>query len=143
MLPKLVKLDMKRILLTALFLASCLLPIAGLAQTNPCDLNQDGKVDSTDVTLAKNMALGTATCTANVAGTGVCNVVVVQRVVNAMPANGGNCVTGTGAVAHYVSLSWTASVSTGVVGYKVYRATTSTGSYTLLTSTLVPTDQLH
>lgn len=128
---------MNRISLAVLTTSLCLLPIAGFAQTSPCDLNQDGKVDSSDVQLATNMALGTASCTANVAGSGVCNVVVVQRIVNA--ALGGSCVTGTGAVAHYVSLSWTASVSSGVVGYKVYRATSATGSYTLLTSSPVTT----
>jgi hypothetical protein len=128
---------MNRLSLAVLTTTLCLLPIAGFAQTSPCDLNQDGKVDSTDVQLATNMALGTATCTANIAGTGVCNVVVVQRVVNA--ALGGTCVTGSGAVSHYVSLSWTASVSANIVGYKVYRATSSTGSYTLLTASPVTT----
>jgi hypothetical protein len=46
--------------------------------------------------------------------------------------------TGTGVqpVQHTVALSWTASTST-VVGYKVYRSTTSGGPYTLLTSTPV------
>lgn len=120
------------VLITTVFLCS-----GAFAQTNSCDLNADGKVDSADVQLATTMALGTSPCTTNIAGTGVCNVVVVQRVVNA--ALGGACVTGTGAVSHYVSLSWTASVSTGVVGYKVYRATTSGGPYTLLTSTPVTT----
>ena len=81
------------------------------------------------------MALGTSPCTTNIAGTGVCNVVVVQRVVNA--ALGGPCVTGTGAVAHYVSLTWTASVSSNIAGYKIYRATVSGGPYTLLNSTPV------
>jgi hypothetical protein len=44
--------------------------------------------------------------------------------------------TGTQTVAHSVSLSWTASMST-VVGYNVYRSTTSGGPYTLITSTPV------
>jgi hypothetical protein len=44
--------------------------------------------------------------------------------------------TGTQAVAHSVSLSWTASTST-VVGYNVYRGTTSGGPYTLITSSPV------
>ncbi len=38
---------------------------------------------------------------------------------------------------HSVSLSWTASISPNVVGYDVYRATTSGGPYTQLNSTLV------
>jgi hypothetical protein len=44
--------------------------------------------------------------------------------------------TGTQVVAHSVSLSWTASTST-VVGYNVYRSTTSGGPYTLITSSTV------
>jgi len=44
--------------------------------------------------------------------------------------------TGTQAVAHSVALSWIASTST-VVGYNVYRATTSGGPYTLITSSPV------
>ena len=118
------------VLITTVFLCS-----GAFAQTNSCDLNSDGKVDSADVDLATSMALGTSPCTTNIAGTGVCNVVVVQRVVNAVL--GGACVT------HYVSLTWTASVSTGVVGYKVYRATTSGGPYTLLNSTPVTATTLR
>lgn len=34
---------------------------------------------------------------------------------------------------HSVSLSWTASTSTGVIGYNVYRSLTSGGPYTKLT----------
>lgn len=40
--------------------------------------------------------------------------------------------------AHDVTLSWSPSISVGVVGYRVYRSTQSGGFYTLLTSTLVP-----
>jgi fibronectin type 3 domain-containing protein len=102
-------------------------------QSNACDLTKDGKVDQNDVQSAINMALGTSTCSANVFGNGVCNVVVVQRVTNAsLP--GGTCLTGTGEVTHSVSLSWTASNSSGVTGYKVYRGTASGGPYTLLTT---------
>jgi hypothetical protein len=102
-------------------------------QTNACDLNNDGKVDSTDVQSALNMSLGVTTpCTANVYGANVCNVVVVQRVINA--ALGGTCLTGTGTVAHSVTLNWTASTSSNITGYKVYRSTTSGGPYSLLSS---------
>ncbi len=104
------------------------------AQTSPCDLNQDGTVNVADVQSAINMSLGQAVCTANIYGTGVCNVVVVQRVTNA--ALGGTCVTGT-AAPHSVSLSWTASTSTGVVGYNIYRGATSGGPYTKLTASPV------
>jgi fibronectin type 3 domain-containing protein len=78
------------------------------------------------------MSVGSATCTANIMGPGVCNVVVVQRVVNA--ALGQACVTGSG---HSASLAWVASPSTGVVGYNVYRGTVSGGPYTLLNTTPV------
>jgi hypothetical protein len=102
---------------------------------SPCDLNQDGVVNLTDVQLAENMALGSAPCTANIGGAGVCNIAVVQRVVNA--ALGGACVTGGGAVPHYVSLTWTASVSSNVAGYNVYRGSISGGPYTKINTALV------
>ena len=93
---------------------------------NACDLATPyGTINTADVQAAINMTLGSTPCTANIDGSGVCNVVVVQRVVNAsMP--GGTCVTGT-TVAHSVSLNWAAS-STPNVTYNVYRSVTS-GSY--------------
>lgn len=106
-------------------------PISVWAQ-NPCDLNSDGTVNTTDVQLAINMTLGLSSCTANIDGPEVCDAVVVQRVINA--ADGGSCVIGN---QHSVSLSWTASVSQGISGYNVYRGTTSGGPYTKINSTLV------
>jgi hypothetical protein len=56
------------------------------AGTGPsaCDLAAPyGVIDSSDVQAAVNMALGVSPCTANIAGSGVCSVTVVQRVVNA------------------------------------------------------------
>ncbi|MEO7143487.1 MAG: putative Ig domain-containing protein [Bryobacteraceae bacterium] len=51
---------------------------------NACDLATPfGTIDSADVTLAVNMALGTTPCTANVEGPRICTVVTVQRVINA------------------------------------------------------------
>jgi fibronectin type 3 domain-containing protein len=44
---------------------------------------------------------------------------------------------GTGAASHYVTLSWTPSVSS-VSGYNVYRGTQKSGPYTKVTSSLVP-----
>ena len=101
-------------------------------QTSPCDLNNDGSTNLVDTQLAVNMALGISPCTATVYGTS-CNIIVVQRVINA--ALGGGCVTGT--TAHSVSLNWTASTSSSVTGYNVYRGTTSGGTYTKLNSTPV------
>lgn len=115
------------VLATVAMLAS---PAFGQA-VSPCDLNEDGAVNNTDVTLAVNMSIGSATCNANIIGAGICNAVVVQRVVNAL---GGTCVTGT---ARTVRLTWVASTSTNVVGYNVFRSTEDGGPYTLLTSSPV------
>jgi hypothetical protein len=99
---------------------------------NPCDLNNDGAVNTTDVQLAINMTLGTSSCTANVDGSGVCDAVVVQRVINA--ADGGSCTIGN---QHSVSLSWAASSSQGIIGYNIYRGTVSGGPYVKVNSALV------
>ena len=65
-----------------------------LAPSSPCDLNGDGKVDTLDVQIAINQALGISACsTAALMGSGQCNVVDVQRVINA--SLGGACMTGT------------------------------------------------
>jgi hypothetical protein len=111
------------------------LPLVAQTSFSPCDLNQDGTVNAADVQLAINMTLGSIACTASIDGAGVCNVAIVQRVVNA--ALGKACVTGAGAVPHYVSLSWTASTSSDVVGYNLYRGSTSGGPYTILNSSLL------
>ena len=44
---------------------------------------------------------------------------------------------GGGVNAHYVDLSWTASTSSGVTGYNIYRGMTSGGPYTQLNASLV------
>ena len=97
---------------------------SGPAPSSACDLTQPyGTPDSSDVQAAINMTLNLSPCTANIMGSGICNVVVVQRVVNAtLP--GGACVTGNGIVAHSVMLNWVASITPGVT-YNVYRSTTS------------------
>jgi hypothetical protein len=51
--------------------------------TSSCDVNKDGTVNSADVSLATDQALGKAACTSDLDGNGVCNVVDVQRVINA------------------------------------------------------------
>jgi hypothetical protein len=105
---------------------------SGLAQNfSACDLNQDGVVNSADVGLAVSMMLNPATCTANIIGPGVCNVVVLQRVVNA-GVPGGTCVVSN---SHWVLLTWTAS-TTPSVNYNIYRGT-SIGAYMKLNSTPV------
>jgi fibronectin type 3 domain-containing protein len=104
-------------------------PLAVWAQYSPCDLNKDGVVNSLDVTLAVNMVLGTASCSASITGTGGCNVLMVQRVSDAT-LSGGTC--------HPTILNWTASTSSNLAGYNVYRSATSGGTYTKLNSTLIP-----
>ena len=114
----------------ALFFSSAVL----WAQTSACDLTQDGKVDAADVQQAINMSLGVTPCNANVAGSGVCNVIVTQRVINS--ALGGVCVTGS---VHRVVLTWSPSQSPNVVSYNVYRATASGGPFTRLTPSPITT----
>jgi hypothetical protein len=95
---------------------------SGFAQTSACDLNSDGAVNVIDAQLAVNMTLGILQCTANIEGAGVCNSDVVSRIVAA--ALGGQCNT------HYTALNWTASTSSNIVGYNIYRASNSGGPYT-------------
>ena len=102
----------------------------GGGNAGPCDLNQDGLVNSTDVTLAVNMAVGTQTCTAGLEGANVCTVITVQRVINA--SQGQTCVAYN---THGATLSWTASTSPNISYYNVYRGTTSGGPYTKIGST--------
>jgi hypothetical protein len=96
-----------------------------------CDLNGDGAVNVIDVQQATNMNLGLLTCTANIAGPGVCSPLVIQQLTNA--ALTGVCTT---ANLHTVTLNWTASTTPNVT-YNVYRGTTSGGPYTKLTSSPV------
>ena len=119
------------VVLTILFSASA------WPQTSACDLAMPyGTVNEADVEAAINMSLGASACTANIAGSGICNVVMVQRVVNAsLP--GGNCRTDSGSIPHSASLSWTASNSSGVTGYNIFRKTGSAGTFTKLNSSPV------
>ena len=116
--------------------AGLFLAASAWSQTNTCDLTADGKVDQGDVQAIINMSLGLTPCTAKIAGTNVCNVVVVQRVVNA--SLGGTYVARRTGI-HSVIVNWAASTSSGVTGYKVYRATASGGPYTLLSTVGVTT----
>jgi len=77
---------------TANFTEILIGPSGSLQTYSACDLNQDGVVNTLDVNLAVQQALGLASCT-DLTGDGVCNVVDVQRVINAM--NGGTCRVGT------------------------------------------------
>ena len=101
----------------------------------PCDVNNDGSVSILDVQLAIDMDLGLLSCALNLNGSGICNVVAVQRVINA--DLGLPCVTGPGVTANSVNLSWTASASSNVAGYNVYRGTTAAGPYTKVNSGVV------
>jgi hypothetical protein len=107
-------------------LAACCLGFSPAiqAQTNACDLNQDGLVNNADIAIAINMALGTVACSANVEGSNTCTVITVQRVFNA--SLGQPCVAYN---THAAILSWTASTTPNVT-YNVYRASASTGPFT-------------
>ena len=53
-------------------------------QASACDINKDGVVNTLDVQIATNQALGLAPCgSADLIGNGVCSVIDVQRIVNA------------------------------------------------------------
>jgi len=119
-------------LAAALFLSAVPLWAQAL---NACDLNADGMVNSADVQAAVNMTIGiTSPCTANVVGPNTCNALVVQRVVNAslglISPTGQTCLVSAGL--HVVSLTWTASTSSGITGYQVSRGLATTGPFTLL-----------
>jgi hypothetical protein len=60
--------------------------------SSACDLNGDGVVNSSDVSLSISMALGQIPCTGGTRGMGTCTVVDTQRVINA--STGGGCKTG-------------------------------------------------
>ena len=131
---------MRRTLVVVLTAGLFVFSTCALAQTaaNACDLAQPyGTIDKADVDSAINMTLGLSSCTANIAGTGGCNVVMVQRVINAsLP--GGVCRVD-GIVPRFVELRWTASSSTGVSGYNIYRGTTPGGPYTKVNPSLTVT----
>lgn len=52
---------------------------------SPCDVNRSGSVESGDVAAAKDQALGVVPCgSGDLDGNGACNVIDVQRVINAV-----------------------------------------------------------
>ncbi len=122
--------------LSAAFFVAWLTTDRAYAQS-ACDLNQSGGINIADVQLSVNMVLGTTPCTAEILSPGVCDIVVVQRVVNA--ALGGPCVTDTPPAGHMVQLSWNGTSSSNVVGYNVYRAPTASGAFTKVNSSVVAT----
>jgi hypothetical protein len=63
--------------------------LAWRLSVSPCDLNIDGIVNVLDVQLMVSQALGTTACTNRLDGGANCDVIDVQRVVNA--ALGGAC----------------------------------------------------
>jgi len=63
--------------------------LAWRLSVSPCDINIDGIVNVLDVQLMVSQALGTTACTNRLDGGATCDVIDVQRVVNA--ALGGAC----------------------------------------------------
>ena len=126
---------MRRELSVILGVGLLLWSVSAWAQTTPCNLvTTSGTPTQSDVNAAINMSIGTTPCTANIMGANVCNVVVVQRVVNA--ALGQGCVVGT----HSVGLSWTASApgTYPIAGYNVFRAlSTNPTQYVQINTALV------
>ena len=109
------------------------------AQTSPCAITGDSTVSAADVQAAINGSINPSSCpsTANVAGAGVCNAIVVQRVIDAMlgvinPLTGQSCLTSTGL--HVITVNWTPSSSSGVTGYQISRGTSSSGPFTVIGS---------
>ena len=102
------------------------------AQTNPCAITGDSSVSAADVQAAINMSIGISSCpsTVNIAGAGVCNAIVVQRVINA--SLGQSCLVSTGL--HVITVTWTPSTSTGVTGYQISRGTSSSGPFAVIGS---------
>ena len=114
---------MRRESLALLVVGLSLSSIPVWAQASACDVVTTGATPtSADVTAAEEMAIGQMTCpsTINIFGLGVCNAVVVQRVVNA--EMGLPCIVGT----HSVTVSWSASTAGTypIQGYNVFRSTT-------------------
>lgn len=100
------------------------LAIPAWAQTNACDVVTTGAAPTSgDYTEAVRMAIGQDPCTINIMGAGVCNVVVVQRIVNAISDPNHVCIVGT----HSVALTWSASTAGTypIQGYNVYRSPTN------------------
>jgi len=102
------------------------------AQANPCAITGDATVSAADIQAAINMSIGISSCpaTVNIAGPGVCNAVVVQRVINA--SMGQSCLVSTGL--HVITVTWTPSTSSGVTGYQISRGTSSTGPFSVVGS---------
>ncbi|HXJ91311.1 MAG TPA: fibronectin type III domain-containing protein [Terriglobia bacterium] len=73
----------------------------------------------------------------------LCLLGLMPVALRAQSASGGGKVSGGGSImapaapSHSVTLTWTASTTSGVTGYNVYRSTTTGGPYTKLTSTAV------
>jgi len=112
------------------FLVLCSVSVWG--QTNPCAITGDSAVSAADIQAAINMSIGISSCpsSVNIAGPGVCNAIVVQRVINA--AMGQACLVSTGL--HVVSITWTPTTSSGVTGYQISRGTSSSGPFSVVGS---------
>jgi Flp pilus assembly protein TadG len=130
---------MRNLSITTLTAGLLVCSVSVWAQTSPCAITGDSTVSTADIQAAINGSIGASTCpsTVNIAGPGVCNAIVVQRVINAMlgvvnPLTGKSCLTSTGL--HVITVNWTPSTSLGVTGYQISRGTSSGGPFTVIGS---------
>ena len=122
---------MRNLSITALTAGLLVCSVSVWAQS-PCAITGDSTVSSADIQAAINGSIGVSACpsTVNIVGPGVCNAIVVQRVINA--SMGQACLTSTGL--HVVSLTWAENLSSGVTGYQISRGASSSGPFTALAS---------
>jgi hypothetical protein len=116
--------------------ASVSVSAVGLSGTNPSEFSIGGVSFPVTVTTSQPVTF-TVTFTPGATGTASAAASFVSNASNSPSAA---ALTGTGAAApvHTVSLSWTASTTSGVTSYNVYRAvlgTSSCGSYSNIGST--------
>jgi hypothetical protein len=75
----------------------------------------------------------------------ICLLGLMPVVLGAQVVSGGGSITGGGSMmpsaspSHSVTLTWTASTTSGVTAYNIYRSQTTGGPYTKLTATAVAT----
>jgi len=101
--------------------------------TNAADFSQGGTCTTTTYAPGRTCLI-TSIFTPSGAGAETASINVADNAAGSPQAIG---LGGTGVAGHYVVLTWTASVSTGVLGYNVYRSTVNGGPYARLNATFL------